>query len=281
MRMRSLLACLHALVLFVGCASAPRPSDPVVESAVVTSDDLSIVPRILAERPGRTLLVLDIDDTLLTSPVFFGSDAWYEWQQHLAQDDPARVACRFDLIAMNYESGTQVPTQPDTARIVNAIRHDKIIITARSEDSRAATVRELRRAGIELPQPLHPTLADVSFDWRRPTDGRTVRVSYRDGVYMIAGQNKGLLLLELLAKAGLRYDRIVLVDDGAKNIDAMRAALADARIAYLGLHYTRIDKRVDAAKAEAGLAGWQAWQRFLAATFPQRLERLLAGDCAY
>ena len=58
----------------------------------------------LAESPKRTLLVLDIDDTLLTSDGFFGSDKWYEWQKTLPASDPGKVPCLFDVISLNYEA---------------------------------------------------------------------------------------------------------------------------------------------------------------------------------
>ena len=54
-----------------------------------------------------------------------------------------------------------------------------------------------------------------------------------------------------------------------------------AGIDYLGLHYTRVDKSVDAAEASAGRAGWQAWRQFLAGSYPQRLQALERGTCSY
>ena len=90
-----------------------------------------------------------------------------------------------------------------------------------------------------------------------------------------------MVLLDLLQRLHLRYDRVVLVDDGEKNIANMQAALRDAGIDYLGLHYTRIDKTVDAEEARAGRDGWQAWRRLLAGTYPQRLQTLERGACSY
>ena len=59
------------------------------------------------------------------------------------------------------------------------------------------------------------------------------------------------------------------------------AALREAGIAYLGLHYTRIDKRVGADEADAGRAGWQAWRQLLASTYPQRLQAFESNQCSY
>ena len=120
-----------------------------------------------------------------------------------------------------------------------------------------------------------------SWDFRKAPGAPPVRVLYDQGVFMTTGQDKGLALLDLLRRTKLHYDRVVLVDDGRKNIDNMRAALQDAGIAYLGLHYTRIDKRVGADEADAGRAGWQAWRQLLASTYPQRLQAFESNLCSY
>jgi hypothetical protein len=104
------------------------------------------------------------------------------------------------------------------------------------------------------------------------------RVVYDQGLFMTTGQDKGLVLLDLLRRLDLHYDRVVLVDDGRKNIDNMQVALRDAGIDYVGLHYLRVDKTVDEADAKAG---WQAWRQLLASTYPQRLDALDNKKCAY
>ena len=273
------LGAVYASVL-LACTLVQPQAAP---SEILTITDLGDVTKILRRSADlRTLLVLDIDDTLLTSAGFFGSDRWYEWQRTLSPDAPGYVPCRFDVMAMNYESGTQIPSQTDAASIMNSTRTDKIILTARSELYRSATVRELRHAGYELPRQLGPSGNGMRYEWRLDSRSPPVSVGYQDGVLMVSGQNKGTLLLDLLRRLDLTYERIVLVDDGEKNIRAMHDALASTGIAYEGLHYTRVQKKsVDTEDAQAGIAGWRAWQQLLSVTYPQRLQRLLHDDCAY
>jgi hypothetical protein len=280
---RAYLALFTALL--VGCAShqpATKPSPANVTSAAVETRDLVDVLRILSEPfKGRTLLVLDIDDTLLTSSTFFGSDAWYEWQKTLTPQSPGRVPCKFDVIAMNYEAGTQVPTQDDAVAAINAIPFDKVILTSRSPIYRGGTIRELKQAGYALPAPLQPAFAGAIYEYQPKPEIPGVTVSYHEGVFMTAGLNKGELLVDLLKHLQVSYDRVVLVDDGERNIAAMRDAMAGAGIEYRGIHYTRVDKSVDTQKEQEGIAGWKAWQQLLSATYPERLQRLKAGQCAY
>lgn len=281
--LRACVACFG--LLLVGCATQQVVSSKpgkAQRSNIVDTRDLVDVLKLLSEPyKGRTLLVLDIDDTLLTSPTFFGSDAWYEWQKTLSPQSAGYVPCRFDVIAMNYETGTQVPTQSDAAGAINAIPLDKIILTSRSPMYRGGTIRELKQAGYELPAPLQPAFAGAMYEYRSDPDQPGVTVSYHQGVFMVAGQNKGRLLLDLLHHLQVRYERVVLVDDGERNLTDMRDALAPVGIDYRGVRYSRIEKTIDAAREQQGIDGWKAWQQLLATTYPERLARLQAGQCSY
>jgi hypothetical protein len=272
-------------LLLVGCATqqvVPSKPGTAQTSEVVTTRDLVDVLKVLSEPyNGRTLLVLDIDDTLLTSPTFFGSDAWYEWQETLSPQSPGYVPCRFDIVAMNYEAGTQVPTQADGVAAINSIPLDKIMVTGRSPMYRGGTIRELKKAGYELPASLQPGLAGAIYDYQPAPNQPGVTLSYHQGVLMVAGQNKGRALIDLMQHLQVTYDRVVLVDDGDKNINDMREAMAAAGIVYRGVRYNRIDKNVDAAREQQGIEGWKAWQQLLATIYPERLARIKAGECGY
>ena len=275
------LSPLLLVVLLCACAGqAVRPSATPV-SEVRASHDLADIAPALAESTKRTLLVLDIDDTLLTSDGFFGSDKWYEWQKTLPASDPGKVPCLFDVISLNYETGGQRATQPDGPALVNAVQVDKLLLTSRNPLYRGGTLRTLRDAGYALPAPLAGQADGSSWDFRKAPDAAPVRITYDQGVFMTTGQDKGLALLALLQRLHTRYDRVVLVDDGKKNIDNMQNALRKAGVDYLGLHYLRVDKSIAAADAQAGRAGWQAWQRLLGEVYPQRLQALQQGQCDY
>ncbi|MEO6234448.1 MAG: DUF2608 domain-containing protein [Thermomonas sp.] len=288
--MRRTGSILLVLALLTACAGAPVAHAPgqhagashALESQITDIKDLASVATTLADNGSRrTLLVLDIDDTLLTSQGFFGSDRWYEWQKHLQANDPAKVPCLFDVISLNYEAGTQQLTQPDGPALINALPGDKLMLTSRNPLYRGGTLRTLNDAGYTLPTPLARQTEGRTWRWRKAPDARESDVSYAQGIFMTSGQDKGLILLDLLGRLKLHYDRVILVDDGDANIRNMQAALRDAGIDYHGLHYTRVDKTVSDADAKAGLSGWQSWQTLLAGNYPERLQAFKAGHCAY
>lgn len=281
-----LRACVGCFaLLLVGCTSqqvvSSKPGTAPTADVLATRDLVDVLKVLSEPYNGRTLLVLDIDDTLLTSPAFFGSDAWYEWQKTLSPQSPGYVPCRFDVIAMNYEAGTQVPTQDDAVAAINSIPLDKIMVTGRSPMYRGGTIRELKKAGYELPAPLQPGLAGAIYDYQPDPARPSVTLSYHQGVLMVAGQNKGQALLDLLKHLQVSYDRVVVVDDAEKNIDDTREAMAAAGIGYRGVLYTRIEKKVDATRERQGIEGWQAWQQLLTVLYPERLARMKANECGY
>jgi hypothetical protein len=155
------------------------------------------------------------------------------------------------------------------------------MVTARSPMYRGGTIRELKKAGYELPAPLQPGLAGAIYDYQPDPARPGVTLSYHQGVLMVAGQNKGQALLDLLKHLQIAYDRVVVVDDAQKNINDTREAMASAGIGYRGVLYTRIEKSIDAARERQGIEGWQAWQQLLTTLYPERLARMKANECGY
>lgn len=112
------------VVLLIRAAMRGDKGTPPV-SLIVEVDDLVVAIKQAEALPLRsTLVVFDIDDTLLTATEFFGSDKWYDWQrgralspngQPLAIDEADKVSCLFDILGMTYEIATNRPTQGNMA----------------------------------------------------------------------------------------------------------------------------------------------------------------------
>lgn len=225
--------------------------------------------------PANTLLVLDIDDTLLTNADFFGSDHWYEWQKSLAANDPAKPICTFDVLALTFEAGTQREVEENvSSTFIGAINLPKLLLTSRSANYRGATERELLAAGYTLPSNF--VYADYGFNWQ--TDGRPV--SYANGMLMVSGTDKGQNLLRFLNDfAHLKYQHVILLDDGDKNINSLHAALSKAGINYSGIWYRNVDKSsVSPEKAEHAKVQLQRLQEWVRISQPKRWERWQRTD---
>ena len=166
----AVMACAGAAPTVQRSDASPAIAPPgagSAESVVVESRDLSAIDE--AVRVGgsaRTLLVLDIDDTLLTSETFFGSDSWYEWQKTLKPGDPGLVPCRFDVIALNYEAGPQRATEAGGPQYINGLTLPSLLLASRNSLYRAATTRELHKAGYSR----RPSLGGeefLAYSWQK------------------------------------------------------------------------------------------------------------------
>lgn len=236
-----------------------------------------------------TLVVFDIDDTLLTATEFFGSDKWYDWQRGRALNergaviptgDAEKVNCLFDTLGMVFEIATNKPSQPNMANLVHSVNNDVVILTARSGAYRAATMRELARNDLDFTDK-SLTSPDVGLHYDVTLNGRTATVSYVDGVFMVQGMDKGVLLLDLLERTGREYSSVVFVDDKQHNIDNMADALKSAGINFYGYHYTRISKTVTPEEVAQANAARIALGELLNTHFEDRAEHINHRQCDY
>jgi len=226
-----------------------------------------------------TLLVLDIDDTLLTSDTFFGSDAWYEWQRDAGIPAAARPMCKFDIIALNYEAGTQHAVEGQAGvDLINGLDLPKLLLTSRSAHYRGGTERELLNARYQLPRNLlraeKKLPGDHGISWTAPDKrGNPTPISYAHGILMVTGADKGDRLVELLHYAGLHYKHIVLVDDGIDNINSLSAAVPATGAHYYGFWYRKVDKSPKPGDEAAAIQALSAWQNLVQTHYPNRARR--------
>ena len=271
--------------LFVSaCATTTTvPAQAPPPSTRGETDDLALVADLalgLAEKhgPGRVLVVLDIDNTILAMEQGLGSDQWYYWQKDLAQADPcdARVVSdRFAVQGALFHASAMRPTQPDAAaqvRRMQAAGLPVIALTSRGSNYRLQTFRELRRNGFSL----WATALPPAQGWPEPfvPAGSERPALYEDGVFLTAGQHKGRMLEALLLKTGVeRPAAIIMADDRQENLDAIWESFAGGESAVHAWRYTREDANVAAFDGEQAAAQWNALRPAL-----ETIEAVLGPD---
>src|SRR3954453_9422101 len=103
----------------------------------------------------HVLLVLDIDNTVMSMDDDLGSDHWFEWQNYLLTnepDSPHLVARTFpgllEAQGILYNRGHMHPTQPDEPDLISKKQKRgvaTILLTSRGPEFRGPTERELKR----------------------------------------------------------------------------------------------------------------------------------------
>lgn len=201
-----------------------------------------IVPDI---RP-TTLLVFDIDNTLVEPVGNIGSDQWYYYLEKAYLRDglePAAAEAKAGETWTKTLAKVKVkPVEDLTPILVRAQqkRGVKILaLTARGAEDAAATFAQLKAIGLDLESSaIHKE--DLSTE---------AKGFYSRGVFFVGeGPDKGQTLVAFLDKIGLKPTRVVFADDKphhARNVDA---ALTAAGIPCVAFRYGAADEKVRAFK---------------------------------
>lgn len=246
-------------------------TEPGIISEVREIKDLKEIKETIATLPSAsTLVVYDMDDTLLTADHFFGSDRWYDWQRgrgNLPVPAEAKPQDLWKTIGYAFEMGSMSPTQPETKQIFSTTQPDTMILTARGNDYRSATLRDLRANNLPIDDEIQLKGKPASQLFTRfpmvSGSGREAVVEFSSGVFMVAGMDKGKALLQLWEKLGISYDHVILIDDKMKNITNMQNALKEANVDYYGFHYTRIDKTIHPKDVKEGISALKKLEMLL------------------
>ena len=291
---RCLLAFLvSTFLVFAGCATTTPEPKSIIEDHIVSFDRIDAAITALNEKyvARDVLVVLDIDNTILTSTVDLGGDIWYQWQRGKLKIQPEpdqRVDCLFeDAIGLLYELGPMRLTEeslPDRIRSWQDRGNTVFALTSRSPKYRAATERELTRVGIDFARaPLAPKGMTVPV-YREVAEREW---SYMQGVMMTTGMNKGTMLKTLLARTGRTFSAILFVDDTRKHVDDVFAAFrASDRTEAQIFHFTKVEAERKAAygdvltaqQAEKMDSDWRSLNAVLNEIFPART---LAEGCRF
>ncbi len=195
----------------------------------------------------NVLIVLDIDNTLLTSTTDIGGDIWYQWQRgklDLKPTEEQKVACLFeDSIGLLYELGPMTLTESSLPDIITNWQKNGntlMALTSRAPKHRSATERELASNNINMALSALAPIGQQAPVYRETT---TRELSYMKGVMMTSGMNKGEMLKYILEKTKRSFDAIIFVDDSQANIDAIYAEYkTENKVEMTIFHYTKVEE---------------------------------------
>lgn len=289
-----------ALALSTGFAARASELQATKDFADVAKTVESYVAKYGAE---HVLLVLDIDNTVMSMDTDLGSDHWFEWQNYLLNNEPTSphlVAKTFpDLLKVQgilYECGKMHPTQPDGPRLISKLQKQgvaTILLTSRGPEFRDPTERELKRCGYDFKAsalPVHdvPTAEYLPYDPTQPEKsglsaeeirkyklGPPRPVLYTNGVFMTAGQHKGMMLLTLLRNSKRDIKAVVYVDDNVRHVGSVFSAAVARNIEVSSFQYQHEDVRVqrfqysDKAAMDAAWAAVKGGGKIVSVSKPQ------------
>lgn len=214
--------------------------------------------------------IFDIDNTALKLKNNFGSVQWYRWQQKaIADKTDERIADTIDeLLAAQahiYQLSGTVTPESTTATELGELQkqgYPVMFHTSRNNDTRDLTTRELTANGLlPLTRTLGPDKGFAgTFLFAKATEPQRP-VTFQNGIYMSAGQDKGIWLGLLFEKLNYQPKHIVFVDDELKNLTNVERALK-SQVPLTLCRYGAVDEMVKAFNSSDKSAEKNLWKDF-------------------
>ena len=197
----------------------------------------------------NVLLVFDIDNTLLKTKQDFSSYAWGTWQSSLVKaKSPDAVTNElqelYNLQMVLFTLGQMEPTEKMIPKEIAALQNKGVSIlalTSRGVHMRSATEKSFERNGYNFLQNVLFPGFPGSY---KPKYGAGRRVSFQNGIYLTEGQNKGLMLKDLLERVRRKFSSIIFVDDHFKHPGNVYEVFGDSGVDLLTYRYGYMDKQM-------------------------------------
>jgi len=207
-----------------------------------------------------TLIILDVDNTLMEPVQEFGNDQWFRWR--LRQLESNGVASNEALSqALSEWHAIQAvtksrPVELTTPALVGQLQSSDwtvIALTTRGLAVASRTLEQLESIGFCFKKS-SPQQHSLLFQ------NETQDILFRHGVLFTNGTHKGTSFLTLLDLMDYHPKRVLFVNDKASHIKELEVACYENSIEFIGLRYGHLDERVNNFRSElAEIQGRDFW----------------------
>lgn len=207
--------------------------------------EIKSMSEIVSEVRPTTLLVFDLDNTVIEPVGNIGSDQWYDYAlTALRRDGLDEAAAEKEAGALWTRMLGVVKVKPVEELTPRLLREKQkrglklLALTGRGSEDAAATFAQLKAIGLDLSS---SAVSPDNFSFGNNS-------LYSRGVFFVGDGDKGKALLALLEKIKLRPTRVVYVDDKPRHAKAVDAAMTAAGIPCVAFRYGASDEKVRAFK---------------------------------
>lgn len=204
----------------------------------------------------ETLVILDIDDTLLIPVQTLGTDAWFlsRLEHHLQTKKDHSLALDRALAeweAVRHITDVQI-VEEGTDEIINDMQKANIMVMGLTTQGLALatrTVMQLKSLSIDLSKTA-PSVQDSYF-----INGQH-GVLYRQGILFTSGTCKGEALIKFLESIHCHPKNIVFINDKKTHLQDVEKSVELKNINFIGLRYSYSDQRVSNFSKEIAEIQW-------------------------
>lgn len=202
-----------------------------------------------------TLLVFDVDNTLITPTTAIGSDQWFYCLYDVYGKKPLENR-GLDKKLMDFWNQVQSKIQvrpveklgPEFVRQQQAQGIKMMALTARTSDILSVTIQQLASIGVHLEK---NTIFSGVMKLSKKLLGTADTAFFNHGVLSVGESNsKGSVFTQFLKKLKFTPKKVVYIDDREKHVKTMEAELGKMKIPYFGFRYGALDQEVKDFKCE-------------------------------
>lgn len=196
-----------------------------------------------------TILLLDIDETLIIPVQMLGGDAWFEYRLKSHQNEQDCKAPLEKTLAeweaIRHLSKMKL-AEPDIASVLKELQSQKVSVMGLTVQGLALatrTILQLNEQGIEL-FPSSPFAQDLCFQ----VEGHTIL--FRQGILFTSGKSKGKAFFLFCEQIGLEPKRVVAIDDKLSHLESLEKEAEKRGVDFVGLRYSFPDARIHSFSPE-------------------------------
>lgn len=210
--------------------------------------------------PEDVLVVFDIDHTLILVDDCLPKAKKSEKKK---KGKNKESFARFMEQVRRCKSYLTNPDIPDLIEGLQGAGNPVMALTARGGNLVDPTIEQLKSERLRYSKEKDSGAANIDFSKHAPedrinkkpkleyngyeVDGRKgkyfKKVTYKEGVALVGGADKGKALQGFLKEIGHSYKQIIFVDDSQRNITNLENAYADTEEHMTIIHYTEFDRK--------------------------------------
>jgi hypothetical protein len=252
----ALILCASTVV-YVGIRYLPtyvlhtqKQQDPVYTSRILESSSIRDI--LWYAQNQKTLVVFDLDNTLVYANQDLGSDAWFfDVLNEKIASGLSREEALAIVLPMYYEVSNHITlssVEPDSPAVLSTLQNNGIptvALTTRSLPLVERTKIQVQDAGFNFAA-CKLFAKDLTLELVKPA-------LLTHGIIFCNDNNKGQTLLKMLEACNFKPETIVFIDDKLSHlVDVEKECLLN-KIQFIGIRYGKLDSiatQFDAKRAE-------------------------------
>lgn len=231
--------------------------------------EVSELASVFSSVDKNTLLVFDLDNTIIMPAQTLGGEEWYDYlvekyrQEYADQKEPEAETKAIDRAVLDWnavhETTAVVPVKEEIPPLIARQQEKGAItvgLTARSLELSGATRRQLLSVGIDFNKAAalqkSPALQELKDNGE-----------FDNGVLFAGKNTKGEVLLEFLRITKLQPGKIIFVDNKRHHLENVEKALADMPTDYTGCRYGATDAKIAAFNKDIAAVQYRYFKKIL------------------